>query len=106
MTKAEAEAAFPIADLYSELGRVISLQSTPLEDTCSYTKQELRDAISASKALSIKPGMPPRYDLFHNVYEFVRYRLDVLPRSKSVLLGDWGKNAYAVLVLYDYSGAL
>jgi len=99
-----AEASFPIADLYDELMRVVSVAQ--LEDVAKATKQELKDAIAASRSLSIKAGMPPRYDLFHNVCTYVQPRLDRSFAAYSVLLPQWMKQYKAVVPLYDYRGIL
>jgi len=100
----DAEAAFPIADLYDELYRVVTVAS--LEDTSRATKKELKNAINASRALSIKAGMPPRYDLFHNVFNYVRIRLDRSIGAYSVLLPQWMRSYTTIIPLYHYIGVL
>jgi len=100
--QAAAEASFPIADLYDELLRVVSIAN--LEDNTKISKQELKDAVNASRALSIKTGMLPRYDVYHNVFRFVVIRLDRAVGAYSILLPQWKRKYIEVIALYDYTG--
>ena len=102
MTPAQAEQMFPILDLFLELERMVKI--LPLEDNVVDTKLELIKAIDVSEVLAVKPNHIPRYDLFHNVYNFIKIRIDAPINNYSPLLKQWSSNYYYVIPLYDFRG--